>query len=230
MTTVLWHDRHEVENTIREGVRALNSEVVVGLALLVIVLLISPIIILLVRMVTRTLQASSGVFGWDLSLAAADVIWNLHRIRSCRSPLIPLLIPLRLCGFPVLKVMFLSWICSKSSLRHFQKRFWKRRMSLVTRRSVQTSCCTRCCRQRWHSSCGKESRWGAALSETGWFLCHSTLGLLINLFGFFFRFRHYQLFLFIEDSAWGCLFCVAISMGAAPRRTGRPVPHNVYDV
>lgn len=47
---------HEVENTIREGVRALNSEVVVGLALLVIVLLISPIIILLVRMVTRTLQ------------------------------------------------------------------------------------------------------------------------------------------------------------------------------
>ena len=58
-------DRHEVENTIREGVRALNSEVVVGLALLVIVLLISPIIILLVRMVTRTLQASTGMCHQD---------------------------------------------------------------------------------------------------------------------------------------------------------------------
>ena len=58
MSPVLSCVRHEVENTIREGVRALNSEVVVGLALLVIVLLISPIIILLVRMVTRTLQAS----------------------------------------------------------------------------------------------------------------------------------------------------------------------------
>ncbi|XP_037085079.1 uncharacterized protein LOC119105708 [Pollicipes pollicipes] len=59
LKTIQYEIRHEVENTIREGVRALNSEVVVGLALLVIVLLISPIIILLVRMVTRTLQAFS---------------------------------------------------------------------------------------------------------------------------------------------------------------------------
>ncbi|CAM1327370.1 Uncharacterised protein g9491 [Pycnogonum litorale] len=51
--------RHKIENTILAEVTSSNSHVVVGIIILVIVLIISPIIIFLVRMVTKTLQAFS---------------------------------------------------------------------------------------------------------------------------------------------------------------------------
>jgi len=49
--------RGKIENTILSEVGSSNSHVVVGIALLVVVLIISPVIIILVRKVTRTLQA-----------------------------------------------------------------------------------------------------------------------------------------------------------------------------
>ncbi|KAF0305682.1 hypothetical protein FJT64_022714 [Amphibalanus amphitrite] len=52
-------DRDRVEKLIMNEMRDSNSQVFLGIAVLCTVLLISPIIILLVRMVTRTLQAST---------------------------------------------------------------------------------------------------------------------------------------------------------------------------
>ncbi|XP_071538924.1 uncharacterized protein [Panulirus ornatus] len=49
--------RTRIEETILSEVTSSNSHVVVGIAILAVVLLISPVIIVLVRMVTRTLQA-----------------------------------------------------------------------------------------------------------------------------------------------------------------------------
>ncbi|XP_050722872.1 uncharacterized protein LOC127001751 isoform X3 [Eriocheir sinensis] len=49
--------RIRIEETILSEVTSSNSHVVVGIAILAVVLLISPVIIVLVRMVTRTLQA-----------------------------------------------------------------------------------------------------------------------------------------------------------------------------
>ncbi|CAL4155070.1 unnamed protein product, partial [Meganyctiphanes norvegica] len=49
--------RIRIEQTILSEVKSSNSHVVVGIAILAVVLLISPVIIVLVRMVTRTLQA-----------------------------------------------------------------------------------------------------------------------------------------------------------------------------
>ncbi|XP_064116798.1 uncharacterized protein [Macrobrachium rosenbergii] len=49
--------RFRIEQTILSEVTSSNSHVVVGIAILAVVLLISPVIIVLVRMVTRTLQA-----------------------------------------------------------------------------------------------------------------------------------------------------------------------------
>ncbi|XP_076069616.1 uncharacterized protein LOC143041525 isoform X2 [Oratosquilla oratoria] len=49
--------RAKIEFTILSEVTSSNSHVVVGIAILAVVLLISPVIIVLVRMVTRTLQA-----------------------------------------------------------------------------------------------------------------------------------------------------------------------------
>ncbi|XP_063869797.1 uncharacterized protein LOC135105527 [Scylla paramamosain] len=51
--------RHVIERTLVSEMNASNSHVVIGIALLCVVLLISPVIILLVRMMTRTLQAFS---------------------------------------------------------------------------------------------------------------------------------------------------------------------------
>lgn len=45
-----------IERTLVSEMNASNSHVVIGIALLCVVLLISPVIILLVRMMTRTLQ------------------------------------------------------------------------------------------------------------------------------------------------------------------------------
>ncbi|XP_042887708.1 uncharacterized protein LOC122263374 [Penaeus japonicus] len=52
-------DRKTIEQTIVREVQASNSHVVIGIALLAVVLIISPVIIILVRMITRTLQAFS---------------------------------------------------------------------------------------------------------------------------------------------------------------------------
>ncbi|KAG1650015.1 Atrial natriuretic peptide receptor 2 [Nymphon striatum] len=49
--------RHKIENTILAEVTASNSRVVVCIVILVIVLIISPVIIFVVRMVTKTIQA-----------------------------------------------------------------------------------------------------------------------------------------------------------------------------
>nr|XP_027213711.1 LOW QUALITY PROTEIN: uncharacterized protein LOC113806741 [Penaeus vannamei] len=51
--------RKTIEQTIVREVQASNSHVVIGIALLAVVLIISPVIIILVRMITRTLQAFS---------------------------------------------------------------------------------------------------------------------------------------------------------------------------
>ncbi|KAG1661240.1 Atrial natriuretic peptide receptor 1 [Nymphon striatum] len=51
--------RYKIENTILAEVTASNSRVVIGIVILVIVLIISPVIIFIVRMVTKTIQAFS---------------------------------------------------------------------------------------------------------------------------------------------------------------------------
>lgn len=53
--------RHVIERTLVSEMNASNSHVVIGIALLCVVLLISPVIILLVRMMTRTLQVRQQV-------------------------------------------------------------------------------------------------------------------------------------------------------------------------
>lgn len=52
-------DRKTIEQTIVREVQASNSHVVIGIALLAVVLIISPVIIILVRMITRTLQVGT---------------------------------------------------------------------------------------------------------------------------------------------------------------------------
>ncbi|XP_063615713.1 uncharacterized protein LOC134788841, partial [Penaeus indicus] len=56
---VQYEIRKTIEQTIVREVQASNSHVVIGIALLAVVLIISPVIIILVRMITRTLQAFS---------------------------------------------------------------------------------------------------------------------------------------------------------------------------
>lgn len=55
-----------------QQVTSSNSHVVVGIAILAVVLLISPVIIVLVRMVTRTLQVSAGSDGQQQGQSAND--------------------------------------------------------------------------------------------------------------------------------------------------------------
>ncbi|KAK3854015.1 hypothetical protein Pcinc_039473 [Petrolisthes cinctipes] len=52
-------ERKTIQQTIVKEVQASNSHVVIGIALLAVVLIISPVIIILVRMITRTLQVIS---------------------------------------------------------------------------------------------------------------------------------------------------------------------------
>ncbi|KAG1661238.1 Atrial natriuretic peptide receptor 1 [Nymphon striatum] len=62
--------RYKIENTIMAEVTSSNSRVVLGIVILVIVLIISPVIIFIVRMVTNTIQAF-----------AESLIFKTHELR-----------------------------------------------------------------------------------------------------------------------------------------------------